>query len=574
MRQVRVTAVNWRKIQANGKWLTAIGNRAVAVGDLVWTDGKCVYGHITDGGGDSNVPTSNDGTVPILRNGNQYAVFDKKGYALIGTGEGHEGMTHNKSRYGFVFGEDVLDADIDGAGNILTLHSGKYEYKSNIGYSLKNYDIRAYRGDITYTAVHYPYYDMTGKRDDISFYEPEYKVCYDCEIPGDGKLTEENVPVAIKKNGEIIVSINLRDLFPNDDLDGDAFRYAEEKENFMAKAGGSPWPPDRPCPEKSLHSRTLKAISGKVDSQGNWSLIVEETANVTFFPWLSYRNPEWSLDVYNLWAGRSLDSVRRDTHRESLSIFGGTVKSWFKGTASVTNCYLVTADGKTRLARRSKATVDYVRGVLFMQITDGVGRWEIFNDNYESDGNAQYGYITLGDCLKVWAYTGNIPIPYQGGYWWQRAYGCIMSCIDALTTIIGWNTQVEYYSNIEVPAYCRIIRMDITPRQDGTFTKEQNIEPDVRIPLGDGFYGILDEEGENITVYTSAETTIATVPWTWESNISCSSLGKGKYLVGIHGGELWLCFGGEKTILADKLTNFRIRKMRNITKWKKEVHQK
>ena len=573
MKQVRVTAVNGRKIQAGGKWLTAIGNRAVVVGDLVWADGKCVYGHIADGGGDSNVPASNGVTVPVLSNGNQYAVVDKKGYSPIGTGESHDGMTHNKSRYGFVSGENVLDADIDGAGNILTLCSGKYEYKTNIGYFLKNYDIRAYRGDITYTAVHFPYVNMTGNRDDISFYEPEYRECYDCEIPSSGVPTEENVPVVIGKKGEVITNINLRELFPTDSLDSEAFQYAEEKENLMAQAGGFPWPPGRPCPEKSLHSRTIKAVGGKVDSKGNWSLIVEETANVTFFPWLSYRNPEWSLDAYNLWAGRILDSVRRDTHRENLSIVGGTVKSWFKGTASVTNYYLVTANGKTRLARKAKATVDYVKGVLFMQITDGVGRWEIFADNYESDGDAQYGYIILGDCLKVWAYTSNLSIPYQGGYWWQRAYGCIMSCVDTLTTTIGWNVNVEYYSNIEILAYCRIINMDIAPRQDGTFTKEQSIEPDVRIPLEDGFYGILDEKGENITVYTLTETAIAVIPWKWECNISCSSLGKGNYLVGIHGGELWLCSGGEKTKFADRLSNFRLRKMRNISKWRKEVNQ-
>ena len=268
-----------------------------------------------------------------------------------------------------------------------------------------------------------------------------------------------------------------------------------------------------------------------------------------------------------------MDSVRRDTHRENLSIVGGTVKSWFKGTASVTNYYLVTATGNTRLARKAKATVDYVKGVLFMQITDGVGRWEIFNDDYESEGDANYGYIILGDCLKVWAYTSNLSIPYQGGYWWQRAYGCIMSCVDTLTTTIGWNVNVEYYSNIEILAYCRIINMDISPRQDGTFTKEQSIEPDVRIPLGDGFYGILDEKGENITVYTLTETAIAVIPWNWESNISCSSLGKGKYLVGIHGGELWLCSGGEKTKFAERLSNFRLRKMRNNSKWRKEMNQ-
>lgn len=568
MHQTRVTAVNGRKVQADGKWLISIGNKDVSVGDWIWTDGKCVYGHESAGGG-GYVPATNDGAVPILSSSRHYAIYGKQGYSFLSEGESHGNMTQGKSAYGFPSGDDLLDADIDGAGNLYALHSGKYEYKSNIGYFLKNYDIRRYRGDINYTAVHYPYIDFTGTRDDISYYEPEYCVCYDCEIPGDGTPTEENTLVTIKKNGETIAEIDLRRLFPEDNLDRVAFRYAEEKEFLMAQAGGEDFPPDRPCPEKSLHSRCLKAIGGKVDAQGNWLLIVEESVSVTFFPWLSYRNPVWRLEVYNLWAGRTFDSVRRDTHQEHLSTTGGIVKSWFKGTATVTEHYLVTPDGRTRLMRSAKAAIDYVPGVSFMEITDGVGRLVTFG-GYESDGDADYGHIVLGDCLRVWAYTSRLSIPNQGSYWWGRAEGDIMCNVDTLTTTIGWNTKVEYYANQHVTAWCRIIRMNISSRQDGTFTKERSAASNARIPLQDGFYGVLDEEGEGITVYTSAGSTIASIPWTWESNIFCCSMGRGKYLVGIHGGDLWECFGGERNKLVGKLNNFRLRKMRNIRRWVQE----
>ena len=45
MYRARVDAVSGLHVRAGGKWLTCIGNRVVRAGDLVWTDGRCVYGH-------------------------------------------------------------------------------------------------------------------------------------------------------------------------------------------------------------------------------------------------------------------------------------------------------------------------------------------------------------------------------------------------------------------------------------------------------------------------------------------------------------------------------------------------
>ena len=66
MKQVRVSAVNGRKVQAAGKWLTTIGNRNISVGDLVWTDGKCVYGHSSTSGGAPTIIASKPEEIPLL----------------------------------------------------------------------------------------------------------------------------------------------------------------------------------------------------------------------------------------------------------------------------------------------------------------------------------------------------------------------------------------------------------------------------------------------------------------------------------------------------------------------------
>ena len=106
MRQVRVTNVNGRKVQAGGKWLTTIGNRVVTVGDLVWTDGRCVYGHSPISGGVPTIIDSKPEEIPLLigkysaSEGNQYVSYStKKGIKIFGVGETHDGMINIKTRY-------------------------------------------------------------------------------------------------------------------------------------------------------------------------------------------------------------------------------------------------------------------------------------------------------------------------------------------------------------------------------------------------------------------------------------------------------------------------------------------
>lgn len=45
MYRARVEAINGLNVKAGGKWLIAIGNKPVSIGEIVWTDGRCVYGN-------------------------------------------------------------------------------------------------------------------------------------------------------------------------------------------------------------------------------------------------------------------------------------------------------------------------------------------------------------------------------------------------------------------------------------------------------------------------------------------------------------------------------------------------
>ena len=125
MKQVRVTAVNGRKVQAAGKWLTTIGNRTVSVGDLVWTDGKCVYGHSADTGGDSAVMSAALSGIPLLKYPNKYLYYRKGKIENFGEGDRHFFMLNQGNRIAFF--EDVegrpYDADMDSQGNVYSLHA-------------------------------------------------------------------------------------------------------------------------------------------------------------------------------------------------------------------------------------------------------------------------------------------------------------------------------------------------------------------------------------------------------------------------------------------------------------------
>ena len=72
------------------KWLTAIGNNAVSVGDLIWTDGKCVYGRHSNVGGVPTIIASKQEEIPLLigkysvSEGNQYGSYSaKKGVTVF-----------------------------------------------------------------------------------------------------------------------------------------------------------------------------------------------------------------------------------------------------------------------------------------------------------------------------------------------------------------------------------------------------------------------------------------------------------------------------------------------------------
>ena len=139
MRQVRVTNVNGRKVQAGGKWLTAIGNNAVSVGELVWTDGKCVYGHHYDAGGSPTIIGRKADEIPLLIGGSQYGTYNpKQGVNVFRHGEKHDGLVNTRSKFSLIdnnadYGLYWEDVNMDAEGNIYGIDSGQSNSNETYG---------------------------------------------------------------------------------------------------------------------------------------------------------------------------------------------------------------------------------------------------------------------------------------------------------------------------------------------------------------------------------------------------------------------------------------------------------
>ena len=124
MQRAMVSAVDGLRIFAGGKWLTAIGNKNFNVGDLVWTDGRCVYGNFVEGGESAPIILPENPYVPVLLYGGTHCLYHDGKLKPGIKGDRHTLMASRGGRY--VFGEDCLDVSVGKDGKVYKLCGGEY----------------------------------------------------------------------------------------------------------------------------------------------------------------------------------------------------------------------------------------------------------------------------------------------------------------------------------------------------------------------------------------------------------------------------------------------------------------
>lgn len=141
MYRARVESVSGLQVRAGGKWLTCIGNRPVKVGDFIWTDGRCVYGHDRESQAPFVFapPPKDDLAIPIQivsDTAETLYTYRKNKLEQVSTGDFAGGLLNDTK--GHVYNLNALTADaanIDKDGNIYTLN-----FDSRWGYSNWNWD--------------------------------------------------------------------------------------------------------------------------------------------------------------------------------------------------------------------------------------------------------------------------------------------------------------------------------------------------------------------------------------------------------------------------------------------------
>ena len=140
MHRVRVAAVGNTKAQADGKWLNIIGNKAIATGDYVWTDGRCIYGNISEGGGAAPIINTSEPYVPIFMKDGKHCLYHKGKLKVGWQDSSHELMVSRGSDVLFSDYYRALDVSISQSGEVQELITEKYVYgHGTTGYSFHDY---------------------------------------------------------------------------------------------------------------------------------------------------------------------------------------------------------------------------------------------------------------------------------------------------------------------------------------------------------------------------------------------------------------------------------------------------
>ena len=221
MERAIAKAVKGRRVLADGRWLTCIGNKNVKAGDVIWTDGRCVYGNQSEGGGcclPIDLPLSG---IPILGKKGKHQYFAKDMLQDAGDGEEHSRMLNNGRKYQFFDLDQLLDAEFDDKGNLYTLESGGATY---------NFDRMEY------------------------------------ESFGD---------LCLARNGEAIMEF---DILP-------CLKRQCEKASKEAETLVSPMAGDNPGSSTAIEFTQCLIMNGKVDVYGNYALVLDTIVDAAHEEW-------------------------------------------------------------------------------------------------------------------------------------------------------------------------------------------------------------------------------------------------------------------------------------------------
>ena len=217
MYRARAEAVSGTRVYADGKWLRCIGNKCVSVGEYIWTDGRCVYGHEQEAQQPKviTVPQEDEGIPIILEN--ELYTFEKnrlKRVAKICFEDGK--VNFYKDVAGELkFVDTMPDTDKWSDFSLMINDNKQTAFLYDEGTHFKSCFYGrtpingAERDFYTDTKLIASNIDKAGNRIDMVIrYQSEW-----IENDGDREKEIQETAVEILKNGQVVKSVNLQSIF-------------------------------------------------------------------------------------------------------------------------------------------------------------------------------------------------------------------------------------------------------------------------------------------------------------------------------------------------------------------------
>lgn len=216
MYRARADAVSGTKVFADGKWLQCIGNKNVSVGEYIWTDGRCVYGHFQESEQPQVITAPQEEGIPIIL-GNELYTFEKNRLKRVAkiSFDGDKVNFYKDVAGKLIFVDTMPDTDkwtdfslmINDHKQNAFLYDAGTHYKAGF-YNSTNWS-NAENNFYTDTKLIASNIDKAGNRFDMVIrYKSEW-------IEDDGEREKEiqETSVKILKNGQVVKSVDLQSIF-------------------------------------------------------------------------------------------------------------------------------------------------------------------------------------------------------------------------------------------------------------------------------------------------------------------------------------------------------------------------
>ena len=269
-------------VDVQGKNLKFIGNLPCQAGDTVWTDGKVIFGNVTNRGTPifDDVPQGIPVVADVIKDTAASGYFNLNGTFRSKTISAESWITNDKNkceRGKDIFDEDkVIDAEISNDGALYLVTEGFYTKRTDKSYT--NRLSRMYHHYIRGAIVAYSSIAR------IDHYDGEtVRLGTGASL---NKADIEDIPVEIFKGSEKVTEISLKTFA---DLAADKSLKARDKIMELSEdisGAVNFFNLDTP-PDSFVAVSFARVLAFKIDRQGNWDAIIHATAFGYCFPYLS-----------------------------------------------------------------------------------------------------------------------------------------------------------------------------------------------------------------------------------------------------------------------------------------------